>query len=336
MEEESDLAFQYALYIIFVPVIVCILLGNSFVIWATASFKILRKNTANYFIASLAFIDIITGAIVIPLSFNFNGRDLEEGEDFLCDLFQCLHLFTTISSLLFIMAIAIDRYNRIKRPLRYKQFMRRGMALFCIALILLFSLACANGLIYLHHLLDDRLKRKCGYFSMTPLVSFFVLLIGAQPIIIILWIYRKLYVIAKHSKATHKLQNSLFHRNHIEMRRHSGGTFNGRPASREHPLQVENTAVLRNYDATKMIGVVVGVYYLFLIPSTTAFFLIELFPDWKNHLGWKYLFPWLYWFNSACNPVIYICFSSDFRYRFIGCFCHQPVAFRNPRNFDIT
>lgn len=90
-------------------------LGNVLVVLAVCVNRALR-NTTFCFIVSLAVADIAVGALVIPLavviSQGFNTHF------YTCLFLSCLLLIITQSSILSLLAIAIDRYLRVKIPTR--------------------------------------------------------------------------------------------------------------------------------------------------------------------------------------------------------------------------
>ncbi|NXX73355.1 AA3R protein, partial [Spizella passerina] len=95
----------------------CATLGNALVIWAVrlnAAFH----NTTLYFIASLALADAAVGLLVVPLAIVVSlGTAMPSyGCLFVC----CLLLVFSNASILSLLAIAIDRYLRVKLPTRYK------------------------------------------------------------------------------------------------------------------------------------------------------------------------------------------------------------------------
>lgn len=90
-------------------------LGNVLVVLAVCVNRALR-NTTFCFIVSLAVADIAVGALVIPLAIvisqGFNTHF------YTCLFLSCLLLIITQSSILSLLAIAIDRYLRVKIPTR--------------------------------------------------------------------------------------------------------------------------------------------------------------------------------------------------------------------------
>ncbi|NXR05217.1 AA3R protein, partial [Sagittarius serpentarius] len=92
-------------------------LGNILVIWVV-KLNLTFQNTTLYFIVSLALADIAVGILVMPLAIVVS---LGIRVHFYACLFMCcLMVVFTNASILSLLAIAIDRYLRVKLPTRYK------------------------------------------------------------------------------------------------------------------------------------------------------------------------------------------------------------------------
>lgn len=90
-------------------------LGNVLVVLVVCMNRAFR-NTTFSFIVSLAVADIAVGVLVIPLAIIIS---LGLSTPFYTCLFlSCLLLIFTQSSILSLLAIAIDRYLRVKTPTR--------------------------------------------------------------------------------------------------------------------------------------------------------------------------------------------------------------------------
>ncbi|XP_064780127.1 adenosine receptor A1-like [Oncorhynchus masou masou] len=113
------LAPAQALYIgMEVVIAVFSVLGNVMVVWAVKINKSLRDTTF-CFIVSLALADIAVGALVIPLAITISiGL---QTHFYSCLMVACTVLVLTQSSILALLAIAIDRYLRVKIPTSYKR-----------------------------------------------------------------------------------------------------------------------------------------------------------------------------------------------------------------------
>ncbi|CAL8340158.1 unnamed protein product [Lota lota] len=103
-------------------------IGNVMVVWAVIINRSLRDTTF-CFIVSLALADIAVGALVIPLAITISFE--LKTHFYSCLMCTCIVLVLTQSSILALLAIAIDRYLRVKIPMSYKWVVtprRAGMA----------------------------------------------------------------------------------------------------------------------------------------------------------------------------------------------------------------
>ncbi|XP_012372485.1 adenosine receptor A3 isoform X1 [Octodon degus] len=92
--------------------------GNVLVIWVIKLNPSLRTTTF-YFIVSLALADIAVGVLVIPLAIVIS---LSIPMHFYSCLFMCCMLLVfTHASIMSLLAIAVDRYLRVKLTVRYKR-----------------------------------------------------------------------------------------------------------------------------------------------------------------------------------------------------------------------
>ncbi|PKU32631.1 adenosine receptor a3-like [Limosa lapponica baueri] len=92
-------------------------LGNILVIWVV-KLNLTFQNTTLYFIVSLALADIAVGVLVMPLAIVVSlGISLHF---YTCLFMCCLMVVFTNASILSLLAIAIDRYLRVKVPTRPK------------------------------------------------------------------------------------------------------------------------------------------------------------------------------------------------------------------------
>ncbi|CAL8352615.1 unnamed protein product [Gadus morhua 'NCC'] len=111
-------------------------LGNVLVVAAVAVNRSLRDTTF-CFIASLAAADIAVGALVIPLAVVISlGL---ETQFYTCLLLSCLLLVITQGSILSLLAIAVDRFLRVKIPTRYCVVVTQGRARVAVGLCWLLS-----------------------------------------------------------------------------------------------------------------------------------------------------------------------------------------------------
>ncbi|XP_053561288.1 adenosine receptor A3-like [Bombina bombina] len=105
------------------------ILGNTLVIWAVKVNPALQDTTF-YFIVSLASADLAVGILVMPLAIILS---LDKEFDFYICLFMCcLIIILTNVSILSLLAIAVDRYLRIRIPTNYRTVMTKKRVSLCI------------------------------------------------------------------------------------------------------------------------------------------------------------------------------------------------------------
>ncbi|KAG7247438.1 hypothetical protein CRUP_017089, partial [Coryphaenoides rupestris] len=91
--------------------------GNVLVVCAVLLNRALRHDTTFCFIVSLAVADIAVGALGIPIAVTLSvGPEMPAR---CCLAATCVVLVLTQSSILALLAIAVDRYLRVKIPMRY-------------------------------------------------------------------------------------------------------------------------------------------------------------------------------------------------------------------------
>ncbi|XP_012323568.1 adenosine receptor A3 isoform X2 [Aotus nancymaae] len=96
----------------------CAVVGNVLVIWVVKLNPSLQTTTF-YFIGSLALADIAVGMLVMPLAIVINlGITIHF---YSCLFMSCLLLIFTHASIMSLLAIAVDRYLRVKLTVRYRR-----------------------------------------------------------------------------------------------------------------------------------------------------------------------------------------------------------------------
>ncbi|XP_036388749.1 adenosine receptor A3-like [Megalops cyprinoides] len=115
-------------------------LGNTLVVCAVWMNRSLRQPTF-LFVVSLAVADFLVGAVAIPLAIV-----LEQGVVLPvcgCLFICCILLVLTQSSVLSLLAIAVDRYLRVRLPHRYKRIATQRHSWLAVALC--WFIACILG-----------------------------------------------------------------------------------------------------------------------------------------------------------------------------------------------
>uniref|UniRef100_A0A8C9NSI0 Adenosine receptor A3 n=1 Tax=Serinus canaria TaxID=9135 RepID=A0A8C9NSI0_SERCA len=174
-------------------------LGNVLVIWAVrlnAAFQ----NTTLYFIASLALADAAMGLLVMPLAIVVSlGMAVPAyGCLFMC----CLLLVFSNASILSLLAIAIDRYLRIKLPTRYKIITTERRVWWALGLC--WSLSLLGGLVPMFGWNEAGPRSssflRCSFISvirMDYMVYFCFFLWTLVPLLIMCALYAEIFLIIR-------------------------------------------------------------------------------------------------------------------------------------------
>ncbi|XP_039454371.1 trace amine-associated receptor 1-like [Oreochromis aureus] len=93
--------------------------GNLLVIISIIYFRYLHTPT-NYLILSLAVADLLIGALIFPLSMTFSLKPCMYIKNFFCNLRNTFDITISVSSLLNLCCISVDRYYAVCHPLIYK------------------------------------------------------------------------------------------------------------------------------------------------------------------------------------------------------------------------
>lgn len=98
-----------------IAIAVACCLGNVMVVWAVQMRQSLRQPTF-CFVVSLAVADFLVGAVAVPLAVLVDGWVRMSFH--VCLAVSCVVLVLTQASVLSLLAIAVDRYLRVRIPLR--------------------------------------------------------------------------------------------------------------------------------------------------------------------------------------------------------------------------
>ncbi|XP_012720558.2 adenosine receptor A1 [Fundulus heteroclitus] len=177
-----------------IAIAVASVLGNVLIVLVVYVNQALRDTTFS-FIVSLAVADIAVGSLVIPLaiviSLGFRTQF------YTCLILSSLVLTITQSSILSLLAIAIDRYLRIKIPTRYNDIVTQGRAYMAVCTCWILSIL--SGLVPLvgwndlsHGNLSKSSEIVCEFKTVIRMdymvyVNFFVCVMVPLALMIILY-----------------------------------------------------------------------------------------------------------------------------------------------------
>ncbi|KAM6979468.1 adenosine receptor A1-like [Aplochiton taeniatus] len=285
-------------------------IGNVMVVWAVRINRSLRDTTF-CFIVSLALADIAVGALVIPLAITISiGL---KTHFYSCLLFSCTMLVLTQSSILALLAIAIDRYLRVKIPMRYKHVVtprRAGTAVvICWMVSIVVGLTPMLGWNNLKNLRDNGslvtpdMLVTCQFenvISKDYMVYFNFFGWVLPPLVLMLLIYAEIFYMI------HKQLNKKVTASHTDPRHYFG----------------------KELKLAKSLALVLFLFAVSWLPLH-IYNCINLFcPDFQTPMSIIYIAILLTHGNSAVNPIVYAFRIKKFRTAFRK-ICEQYILCRN-------
>ncbi|XP_061099244.1 trace amine-associated receptor 1-like [Conger conger] len=276
--------------------IVVTMSGNLLVISSIAHFEQLHTST-NYLILSLAMCDFLLGAFVMPCSAVRSVTGCWYMGDFLCKLHTSTDIMLSTSSIFHLSFISVDRYFAVCDPLMYRTLINSAAVLIMLTISWLVPAMFAYGLIFSGLNVkgsEDFFEAHVHCFGGCPVFfsrasavvastfSFFI------PGLIILSIYLKIYVVARHQARSIK------------------------DMTRKFQAEGENASRQRERKGAKTLAIVVGVFLICWAP----FFLCNIIDPFIGYSIPPVLVDALVWFgylNSTFNPVVYAFFYTWFR-----------------------
>ncbi|XP_035290507.1 alpha-1A adrenergic receptor [Anguilla anguilla] len=307
--------------------IIFAIVGNILVILSVVCNRHLRSPT-NYFIINLAIADLLLGTTVLPVSATLEILNYWVFGRIFCDIWAAVDVLCCTASIMSLCVISIDRYIGVRYPLQYPTIVTEKRALLAMLGVWVLAVVISIG-----PLLgwkqppspDDTvclITEEPFYALFSSLGSFYI------PLAVILAMYCRVYIVAK--RTTKNLEAGVMRErrdsNEFTLRIHykgshlhedCGGAGKGRGQPPRCSLTVKLLKFSREKKAAKTLGVVVGMFILCWLPFFLALpigsFNANLRPPDKF---FKVIF-WLGYFNSCLNPIIYPCYSREFKQAFI-------------------
>ncbi|XP_017163934.1 alpha-1A adrenergic receptor-like isoform X1 [Poecilia reticulata] len=302
------------------------IVGNILVILSVVCNRHLRTPT-NYFIINLAMADLLLGTTVLPVSATLEVLGYWVFGRIFCDIWAAVDVLCCTASIMSLCVISIDRYVGVRYPLQYPMVVTRRRALMAMLGVWILALVISIGPLLGWKQPPSQDDTVCViteepfYALFSSLGSFYI------PLAVILAMYCRVYVVAK--RTTRNLEAGMMRdraedSNELTLRIHcrnqqihdlcppakaaGGGASTGRGA-----LTVKLLKFSREKKAAKTLGVVVGMFILCWLP----FFLVLPISSFNSSLRppetlFKVIF-WLGYFNSCLNPIIYPCYSREFK-----------------------
>ncbi|XP_075457036.1 5-hydroxytryptamine receptor 4-like isoform X2 [Ascaphus truei] len=326
--EEFGVAERIMLITFISVVILITILGNLLVMVAVCLDKQLRKIKTNYFIVSLAFVDLLVSVLVMP----FGAIELLQdkwiyGETF-CLVRTSLDVLLTTESILHLCCISLDRYYAICcQPLVYRSKMTKlriilmlGGCWIISTIISFLPIMLGWNSIGIRNLIEKRRFKKysnstyCIFMVNKPyaitcsLVAFYI------PFFLMVLAYYRIYVTARE------------HTRQIAVLQCAGSAVN-----RQHQYRVQhsNQRINTETKATKKLCIIMGCFCLCWVP----FFITNVVDPFINYSIPKQLWTtvlWLGYINSAMNPFLYTLLNKSFRRAFLIILCRGDEHYQRP------
>ncbi|NWQ93247.1 AA3R protein, partial [Burhinus bistriatus] len=280
-------------------------LGNILVIWVV-KLNLTFQNTTLYFIVSLALADIAVGILVMPLAIVVS---LGISVHFYTCLFMCcLMVVFTNASILSLLAIAMDRYLRVKLPTRYR-IITTGRRVWwvlglCWSVSLLVGLVPMFGWNKTEPRNSDFLKcRFTSVMRMDYMVYFGFFIWTLVPLLIMCALYIEIFYI---------IRTKL-----------SQGTTN---------VRVAGAFYGQEFKTAKSLALVLFLFAISWLPLCIINCISYFYPELQIPKSLMYLGILLSHANSAMNPIVYACKIKKFKNTYLlilrtYILCKQPDPF---------
>lgn len=286
--------------------------GNVLVCLAVCTHRRLRCLT-NCFIVSLAVTDLLLGILVLPFSALLELSDDWPFGPVFCNFYISMDVMLCTASILTLLAISVDRYLAVTKPLRYTSMVLPWKVVVAMGSVWIVSLAVSflpiqmgwntvNGTVQNQG--PEASERTCRFELNKPYVLTDSLLTFYLPLIAMCWTYLKILRIAR-SQAK-RITSS---------RPTCVTTYNSKTSSTVTTVVSNVTAVtLREHKATVTLAAVIGAFVVCWLPYFIMFTVLGLkeHPD-PNTVQEYPIVLWLGYTNSALNPILYGALNRDFR-----------------------
>lgn len=306
---------QLAIYLVGTMGVLLTVLGNLLVVISVSHFKMLHTPT-NFLLLSLAWADLLLGLTVLPFS---TIRSVEScwyfGDDF-CRLHTFLDTLFCLTSIFHLCFISIDRHYAICDPLLYPTKFTVRVA--CIYIVMGWGVPMVYTSIFLY---TTAIEDGLGQFLQDmPCIGSCQLLFNKLwgwinfpvfffPCLIMIGLYIKIFIVAtKQAQQISRLSQRTGSENQLG-------------------------ATKRERKAAKTLGIAVGIYLLCWLPFTIDTMVDSVLDFITPPVVFDVLI-WFAYFNSACNPLIYV-FSYRWFRKAVKLVLTRQVFYTRTSNVDL-
>ncbi|XP_077992186.1 D(1) dopamine receptor-like [Glandiceps talaboti] len=323
-------------------IILFTLIGNILIFYAVFTFKRLRT-PSNLVITSLAFSDLLTGAIVMPFRAITDLSGHWYFGPIFCDLWVSIDILCSIASVLNIILITIDRCLAIKSPFRYKFLMSKTRV--CAAIVILWVTAFVFAFTPVYAGWNNLANDQTNFIQTDHITLCFLRLSSDAALCYAVLSFMvpnalALIVYCQVIRAT-RLRSVRIHIVVEPAARIPGSAdreSEGGRNNREGTFPASNKSIEAR--ACKKLGIILGAFLL----CWTPFFIIQSVRSYCVSCISPTIFKMVCWFaacDAAIIPMLYIKLNSGFRrvfYSFLSrfCFCLKDIDVFDDNSNSLT
>lgn len=282
----------------FVPLSLCIVIGNFFVM-ATVYREERLHTPTNFILASLAFADFVTGALTIPCEL-YTDAETNTMDCYKMTYMLAPSYFMSGVSLMHQIIVTLDRLLAVSWPLMYCQFVTKSRVAMTIGSVWIGGTFPASAFLYvwITSIADgnDHVVGQCGggaYFSTPPIKIFELAMASLVFIGLFLLTIFNLYIWRVATQQASQIRDQFRAMNADQKQRRLG-----------------------NLQATKTVLGIVGTFVVSWTP-VTIYFIISSYINKRLTYEQLFIINQLCFFficvNSAINPIIYGWKNKEFR-----------------------
>ncbi|XP_037942698.1 tachykinin-like peptides receptor 99D [Teleopsis dalmanni] len=304
--------------ILFVGMVIVATGGNLIVVWIVLTTKRMRTVT-NYFIVNLSIADAMVSSLNVTFNYIYMlDNDWPFGELY-CKISQFIATLSISASVFTLMAISIDRYIAIMKPLQPRMSKRCNLAIAAVIWIVSAIISCPMLLFFTtgETTSQDGIRTVC--YTEWP--------DGPTNHSELEYIYNILFMILTYFLPIISM-TVTYSRVGIEL-------WGSKAIGEYTPRQVENVKGKRR--VVKMMMVVVLIFAVCWLPFHAYFIVTSCYPGITKAPYIQELYLAIYWLamsNSMYNPIIYCWMNSRFRYGFKLFFRWCPFVHLGAENLN--
>ncbi|MBN3307071.1 ADA1A protein, partial [Amia calva] len=278
---------------------------------------------------NLAVADLLLSTAVLPFSASLEALGYWVFGRVFCNIWAAVDVLCCTASILSLCLISVDRYIGVSYPLRYPSIMTQRRGFITLAGVWVLAIVISIGPLLgwkEPHPEDEnicKITEEPGYALFSALGSFYV------PLVVILLMYFRVYLAAKREirclcsgtkRETLGSTEEVTLRIHRKISTRDSSFSRSNPQSKNRSLRSSLSLRIQKFSkekkAAKTLGVVVGGFILCWLPFFVVLPLGSFYPQYKPPEALFKVIFWLGYFNSCINPIIYPCFSQDFKRAF--------------------